>query len=832
MTDIPIGTGTLYVLNREHDDPADQSQPRQRKRACHQLDDEMIDAFIPFKSRKRTSQSEPSTVPSTQNKSTVLVSEHRKINSLEREESFVVQYLALGGIRHFLSSCINDPKPFLAASSVHSGAGQQTFGYSVGQRADLMLAFHDKQNDKTILSYHNYHGHMWHYIGHLQKCPLNVIDQASFVEREISVKMDQFKKELSLAWSAVRPDKLIFDYSVSYACQMFHGLRVPSLDNTDTTFYCVKECLLNERKNESWFPRSERVFEHETLKQGIRDGSATGFVTLKGGKEKQMGFTDPSGTRFGFCVQAYAPTPNDISSYTKSQIARFYTWGNSFSESETCDKKVNGYISAQPARTINSGTFHSDTTISTTYLQWLMVDRNFDDFEMTHFLAYEFRDWNKDFLEPVLQRRHECKQQGNTVAAECLKLIGNGSFGYNGLESSNYDTVHLLTEVQLSKKLQSGASLHHRKLKPIIRLGVVEISQKAKKSRNERRGRRRKTSFSLSEASEGSESESEGESNQFSEGENDANSVHLLESHPLIPDASDLTFNYSHYKEWRQNMRKGTLAQRSLNTPLLNMVSSQLVPPPSGDRQKVEMAIEKHSDHTYAAPFCPPMQKKSTSFSYHFLYLVTVSGEEKRIFNNLPKAVGVLSNSKRLFLGHLSTMFQCLDPCLAELTYVDTDSCIWSLSMPNLVQCLRPDKKQLWNQKQILADETGSKSCHGKMKLEGTFVAGQFRTVKIYRLYKEEEEKSGNEEESLKLQPAYTRCKGVNRYIATKLPNQGFDSQQPENIVVHRNALRPTKTGEIHIVHEARSVSCPFNLKRFVCDDGYHTVPFFYNCNE
>jgi len=222
-------------------------------------------------------------------------------------------------------------------------------------------------------------------------------------------------------------------------------------------------------------------------------------------------------------------------------------------------------------------------------------------------------------------------------------------------------------------------------------------------------------------------------------------------------------------------------------------------------------------------------RRRPGTFEYHFLYAVCLSGEDKRIFNNLPKAVAVLSNSKRLFLGHLSSMMRCLDPCLAELAYVDTDSCIWSLTRERLEDCLLPSRAAEWRRLDLIADEAGSASCHGKMKLEGTFVAGRFRTMKIYRLYKIDEEKESEEKEGgsrQRLFTAYTRCKGVNRYIATRLPDFGFDSSSSNRLIVHRNTLRPTRKGEILLAHESRSVSVPFNLKRKVCEDGYHTLPF------
>jgi hypothetical protein len=40
---------------------------------------------------------------------------------------------------------------------------------------------------------------------------------------------------------------------------------------------------------------------------------------------------------------------------------------------------------------------------------------------------------------------------------------------------------------------------------------------------------------------------------------------------------------------------------------------------------------------------------------------------------------------------------------------------------------------------------------------------------------------------------------------------------------VQKKSLRAARTGEISLVREFQSVASPFNLKRFVTDEGLHT---------
>ena len=213
--------------------------------------------------------------------------------------------------------------------------------------------------------------------------------------------------------------------------------------------------------------------------------------------------------------------------------------------------------------------------------------------------------------------------------------------------------------------------------------------------------------------------------------------------------------------------------------------------------------------------------KSTVNYRVHFLYACTFSGKDKNIKNNLPGAVAVLSNSKRLFLGHINVMLECADPRLVELCYIDTDSCIFSMTHPDWEDCVRPDRLQLWNSRRVMADESADASCHGQMKCEGTYRAGLFKTLKIYRLF-----------DLLSEARPYTRCKGVSRYLAEKLQDEAFDSRRTQPEVVSRTCLRPTASGQINLTRESRKLAVAYNLKRKVAPDGIHTFPVSFVLQE
>ena len=270
-------------------------------------------------------------------------------------------------------------------------------------------------------------------------------------------------------------------------------------------------------------------------------------------------------------------------------------------------------------------------------------------------------------------------------------------------------------------------------------------------------------------------------------------------------------------------------------------ISEQLVQEEEAAAAAVEVA---RSDHTYSSvvafngdnysnnrsyktQMLSANWRKKARYRYSFLYSVSVSGVGKKIKNCIPKAVAILSNSKTIILNHVNVMLECLDPALAELCYMDTDSCLFSFTHLRLEDNLLDEKREEWAEANILADESGPQSCHGKLKLEGTFRVGLFKALKIYRLFS-----SRDFEREQKEKICYTRCKGVNRNIAKIIPNVVFERETVDKTVVHRSCLRPSRTGEMLIAHECKSLAAPFNLKRHVTADGLHSFPVSYVADE
>ena len=757
LFDIPMGTGTLYVKDvreeEEEEEETDFPWPHKRRR----------------KNRKEI----------RQNADTRLRQEKAGLNVTQREESLVVQYLTLGGFRHWLSAghqtVLANQEPSMACSGVHSGPGQLSFGYSNKHRADLTLMFPAAHsNAPTIIFVHNYHEFKVHYRGHQIGCPLSQakttaedeecfagMDEGLLTLDKVTYKLDAFKRGLAVQWSAIRPKKLIYLYTTSTACDFFHGSPIHGETvHTDLEQLLVADYLstavLREKYQCRVFVRPPKYSKNNyldlnQLKADIRDNKIQGFVTIVGGQEMRGLAGTEASDHFGFCVQSHLCSEDQISEFTKRQIAETKGWTLESAE-------LKKYLLSQPARTLNSTTFHSEETLSTSYLSWLMRERHFDNFEITHFLRYQCVNYWNAYLEPLLEARHQHKKNGNAVASSLNKLIQNAYYGRQAMQSSSYDKTMLTTGSNLMKVRK--AKMGHLSCSRIVNLGLVRMAHqpKAKKTHSDQLN----------------------VTNDFFEAE-----------------AMEV-------REKQSDREKKKPKPRDVIEPFSDSDCG------SSDTES-EAEAEAETEEGEVG------ERQRKKYKMHFLYAVTFSGKEKTILNNMPGAVAVLSNSKKLFLGHIHTMLQCADPKLCELCYIDTDSCIFSMTYPHWDDCVRPDRWDLWKESKVMADETGDQSFHGQLKCEGLYRGGLFKTLKIYRLF-----------DPLAKDKYYTRCKGVTRHLAEKLPHSAFDSLNLDRPVVSRTCLKPTAAGQITVTKESRQLAVAFNLKRHVTENGIHTFPISF----
>jgi len=474
MFEMPYGTGVCYVKM----DPETSADIEMTRPSCT--------------SSNKTILNEP------------YVKEKRARNFTETSESLVVQYLATWGHLRWTSSQMDFTSrcctfPDVIASAIHSSPGQQVFGHTKQQRADLMLQFSKSHSSsefaKSLILFHNYHGGYFHYEGHTPTC----CRKAPNNDKPFNVKKDTywndlFRRDYAEKMSSVFPFNFKIVYSISYECDYFHGsvdhFYFPTASTTATSFTSCKfegsmHTAINEIEQKAANIECSRHFKQppffnpwkfkrsyknqQELLDDIMTRKVDGFVTISGGSETPS--NNKAINNFGFCVQKFAPRLDQLSALTRAQAAMFNV----------------SRPTATASRTMSSGAFHGDhdETLSTSYFRWLIEKRGLKDFKITHFIRYAFSDnVTKPLLLQILQRRHECKQAGKKIEAECLKLIANGSYGYSALESTNYSNTKILTNKAFAyQRKNSFADVH---IKSFNLIGIVKTQQtKSKKKSSE-----------------------------------------------------------------------------------------------------------------------------------------------------------------------------------------------------------------------------------------------------------------------------------------------------------------------------------------------------------
>ncbi|OXE35359.1 MAG: hypothetical protein CGW95_14340, partial [Phenylobacterium zucineum] len=390
-----------------------------------------------------------------------LVRERRQLNDTEKEESWAARYLVMGG---YLADCASlhrlpesiragTKRPDSVSSAIHAGSGQQVFGWSNHQRADVTLFFEKAEGGRqgpAVVMHYNYHGSPWHYLGHSSSCLSKASSTAAaagdFAWQPASEQRDSFRFGLAEALSAVAPETFLVVYTAKLACGLGHGGALRGMRNPHIIYSSAKDLVLSELGATVSRPPPKKISVAELI-SGIESRKYRGFVTLRGGQESdKIAREDPAGNAFGFCVQSHCADPSELSSRTGQDIVDYFGWSRLPADAQK--RLVSTYLTgSKTPRTLSASTFLSEETVTTEYLRFLMAKREFSGFEITHYLHYEMTDdLGSAYVEPLLQKRHACKLRGEAVAAECLKLLGNGSFGYNGLEACNYASVKLVTD--------------------------------------------------------------------------------------------------------------------------------------------------------------------------------------------------------------------------------------------------------------------------------------------------------------------------------------------------------------------------------------------------
>jgi hypothetical protein len=200
------------------------------------------------------------------------------------------------------------------------------------------------------------------------------------------------------------------------------------------------------------------------------------------------------------------------------------------------------------------------------------------------------------------------------------------------------------------------------------------------------------------------------------------------------------------------------------------------------------------------------------------LYAVTRRRPDANIRNVIQMSASILSSSRVVFLGMLRKFALLLDPRKAQLCYTgesdlllrvkfwndlvlsDTDSIVVATAFPSLVQCLRSeDAASVAELNSMFEDPLSPLHQAGRLKSEGWYTAGLFRSAKSYFL-------SGKVD--------VRRMRSVPRRVQQSLSASHFGQDSAKNTSVFRTkSLRPTLGLQVAVLEESRRISHSLNFK-------------------
>lgn len=447
---LPFGTATLY-----------QKLNRNVKRQNAILWKENCSVFEKSKSKQQEAS---------------VITKHPKLKwtkSMHGQESIFCQFASL----------VAFPKAIAVFSAYHAGPGQLVFGSSQFNGVDF-AAVERIDNDEggffhriTLL---NYHGLYYHNEGlHIESCPQFDAHQDKrkgsiwwYQEqsRFVNDLKDSMKKDLARALS---DERIHFVYKSVYECQLFHHCLCPDpgiLNSFGTQDPSALERIYSQNINSmgqyltmfhshrSIVSKTPTSISQKDLIRNIvnqyqgksNDHDLYGFILIRGGNtddKKPLNEKGLPSEAFHFCHQRTRLTEDDLGPFTLFQ-SKLYE--------QTSGVKAENYLKNQLHTVLKDG-FDDDgegELLGTDYLAFLIVERDFKNFTIDHFIHYERKNFLTPFITKLLQDRYDLKKSKNPdlLLSNTLKLILNGFYGFSSIEQTNFKRTKFNLGSTLKKK--------------------------------------------------------------------------------------------------------------------------------------------------------------------------------------------------------------------------------------------------------------------------------------------------------------------------------------------------------------------------------------------
>lgn len=352
----------------------------------------------------------------------------------------------------------------LAASSFHVGPGQSVMGVYYGG-SDLLLIVIDK--GMTHLKFQNFHGRQRHNNNcHWESCHHKANQPAYQNQKNVDgsnkpiqnnrlatddqdYHRDLFCKYMSEThWRSDIIDtstpRLYWEYTTDRDCDIFCNNPPRHIEN-----------YLKLYKDDTLLPiRLDKLKVSEIFKLMDTEADLSGFVTLSGGKETNVGDVEDD---YGFCMQKLVYHSDKVGPYTRAQLISMA--GN---DPKKLARMLKIYLDPKKAMTTTSKSFASKgVTISLEYFKWLVSQRGLVDYKVVHLYLTRVKPWQTPWFEDLLQSRQDNKN--NPLKNHGAKLCVNSNYGRFGMDSSRYQATDVVTKTTLNRnsKFLEGLDVIH-----------------------------------------------------------------------------------------------------------------------------------------------------------------------------------------------------------------------------------------------------------------------------------------------------------------------------------------------------------------------------------
>lgn len=223
---------------------------------------------------------------------------------------------------------------------------------------------------------------------------------------------------------------------------------------------------------------SDIISEDDLLQHILNDVNFNGFVCLQSGNETA---DDQAARSMSFVQQKsdfyYEPTDAILEEWgpgygqlLRDQLKRKHP--DKAHDESWINEAMHAHYSSRSKipQTVMRKHLKKPGVMHTSYFRWLYFERNFRNFSILHYVHYAKSTSIGEWMDRLMQKRHECKKkgEGKSLYASCLKLILNSCYGYGMISCDSFTSGTVVNETTLARRKMD------RRLVDIVPLGVIK----------------------------------------------------------------------------------------------------------------------------------------------------------------------------------------------------------------------------------------------------------------------------------------------------------------------------------------------------------------------